>query len=379
MGALHVVYFVDRLESGGAQRQAVELAAHLHQRPDVDVTVLSYAGPDFYERQLREAGVPWVRLPKRGRLDPAFPWRLRRWLRAHRPDVVHAFLLGPVLWAQAVLRTLPARRPVVIAAERNVLAGIPTWESRMKRVLYRLSRCVTANSLEAADQIHHWLGVPREQIAYLPNGIDLARWAGARERPSPIPLEDDRYQLALIGRIAPQKNHLLVLDALAELEPKARPWRVWFVGEATAHPELTDRLRTRIDELGLQEVVRMMRPERDIAPFLARMDGILLPSSREGFPNVVLEAMALGVPAIASRTGETSHMIEDERSGLLLDEATAASLARAMTRLWKLGPEGRAALGARARVIAEARYDIKAVTDEHLALYRRLCAEEAGK
>ena len=370
---MHLVYAIDRLGSGGAQRQVVELALQLAKTEGVRVSLLSYPGANFYADRLQDSDVALVRIPKRGRFDAGFPLRLRRWFDENRADVVHAFILGPILFGYAAWRSLPAaRRPAFVPAERNVLAGVPRSQLLVKRWIYRRSDAVTVNSHAAADEVETRLGVPRERLVVLPNGIDIAAWDRASVGEPPFEIDPDRFHLALLGRLAPQKNHGLVLEALTLLGSEVRDLRVWFVGEHRRHPDLARRIAREIDERGLADVVRVAPPTPEIAPLLSRLDGLLLPPSREGFPNVALEAMTLGTPVIAAPAGELPWMLMHEETGLLLDETTPEALAKAIRRLRGMSSGERAGLARRARATVEQRYGIERVADAHLALYRRL-------
>lgn len=368
---MHLVYAIDRLTTGGAQRQVIELAARLSGRDGERVTILCYPCANFFEDRLRGTGVEVVQIAKSGPADLRYPWRLRRWIRANRVDVIHAFMLGPILWSFLATRWLPARlRPAFVPAERNILSGTPAWEQRLKRWIFARASCVTANAQVAADEIRA-LGV--ERVVHLPNGIDVEAWQRASAGESPIALDPERFQLALIARIAPQKNQLLVIEALARLgRERVANWRVWLVGDERIHTALAERIDAAITEHGLEDVVRRHGPIREVAAFLRGLDALLLVSSREGFPNVVLEAMTLRVPVVASRVGEAPHMLEDGVSGLLLADPGAESLAAALVRLEGMPAAERAALGAAARARVEECYELGAVVDRHLALYREI-------
>ena len=377
---MHLVYAIDRLGSGGAQRQVVELALQLAKTEGVRVSLLSYPGCNFYADRLRDSDVARVQIPKRGRFDAGFPLRLRRWLDENRADVVHAFILGPILFGYTACLSLPAaRRPAFVPAERNVLAGVPRTQLVIKRWIYRRSEAVTVNSHAAADEVETRLGVPHERLVVLPNGIDIAEWDRASVGEPPLELDPDRFHLALLGRFAPQKNHRLVLEALTLLGSEARDLRVWFVGEHRVHSDLARRLAREIDERGLGDVVRVAPPTSEVAPLLSRLDGLLVPSSREGFPNVALEAMTLGTPVIAAAAGELPWMLVHEKTGLLLDETTPEALAKAIRRLRGMSSGERAGLARRARATVEQRYGIERVADAHLALYRRLARGPARR
>ena len=356
----------------------MELAVRLSQIEGIRVTLVAYQAPNFYERRLGDAGVPVVRFPKRGKLDPAFPARLRHWIRASEVDVIHAFLLGPMLWSYVALLSIPSgSRPVFIPAERTAIAGLPCLEARIKKFIFRQSKLVTANSQAAVDEIHRDLRVPRGQIAYIPNAIDVTAWDRAAVRASPIPLEPGCFHLALIGRVVPQKNHRLVLQALSELRPEQiKSWRVWFVGDDKTHSKLATQLREEIARRNLRGIVRLLPPTDDMAAFISRLDGVLLPSLWEGFPNVVLEAMTLRVPVIATPVGEVANMLEPDKSGFLLKRGSAAELACTMLELERMSDSSRAEMGAHARATVESRYRIELVVRQYLDLYRSALNEK---
>lgn len=377
---MRIVYFIDSLGSGGAQRQSVELARQLVRRHGVDLRFGVYHDIDFYGPRLRELGIPVVHFPKRAKLDPTLPWRVRAWLRELAPDLVHAFLLAPSLWALAGALGLPrARRPVFVAGERSARIADTPQRGWVQRFVYGRSDAVTANAENVAEAIRTRLGLPGERVHYLPNGIDLASWDAEAAAPCPLALEPGHLHVALVGGLRAVKNHGVLLEALARIEPARRArWRVWFVGGETGAPGVAERVKAAIPRLGLGDVVRIVPPTRKVAALLRRLDVLVLPSEREGFPNVLLEAMASALPAIATPVGDVPNMIEDGVSGFLVPVGSADALARALVRLGEMPEAARRAVGARARDTVERRYRIEHVAARHLALYESLVAARRG-
>jgi glycosyltransferase involved in cell wall biosynthesis len=381
---MHLVYAIDNLGSGGAQRQSVELAVHLARRDDVRMGFLVYRDDDFHADRLAEAGVPVTRIPKGGRLDPRLPLRIRRWLHAERPDLVHAFIPLPCLWNGLAVRSLPAAsRPVFVAAERSAFDVFARGHDLARRLAYPMADAVTVNAERMRGEIESRLGIPAERLHYLPNGIDLEAWDAEAAGPSPIELEPGCFHLALVGGLRREKNHRLAVEALARLgSERTRDWRLWFVGGRTGEPGYAEEVERAVAEHGLGGIVRIVPPVRRIAALMARLDGLILPSAYEGFPNVVLEAMASRRPVVASRVGDVPSLIEPGRSGMLLERLDAEALADALDRLHRLPAGDRSAMGERARRRVEARFTLAAVAERYLALYRQLagdrCAGRAG-
>lgn len=375
---MNLVYVIDHLGSAGAQRQVTELAVGLRTLHDCRVTLLTYHEADFFRDRLDEVGIPIVRFPKRMRIDPTLPWRIRRWLMGQSVDVVHAFLLAPALWSLLSVRSMPKhRRPAFIAAELSSRIAMSTGLSILQRLVYRSSDAVTSNARPVAEQIHTKLGVPRDRITYLPNPIDLDAWDRAARERCPLSLEQGRFHIALVGRFEPVKNHALLLEALERIGPEAlKDWKVWFVGASTGGTSFVSEIQAAIRNKHLENIVEVVPPLREIPALMRRLDAVVLPSKLEGFPNVVLEAMASRLPCVAARVGDVPNMLVDRQSGLLVEPESAGALAEALLALRRLPAADRRRMGARARETVESRYQTEVVTAAYARLYRALAAEQ---
>jgi glycosyltransferase involved in cell wall biosynthesis len=347
----------------------------------VETRVATYHSADFFRPLLEGAGVPMARFPKRSRMDPSLPLRLRRWLLQERPDVVHAFLLAPALWTWLAVRSLPADlRPVLVCAERCSMAMVPRWMHPLQRFVYSHSDAVTVNAMTSLEELHAELGIRRGLLHYLPNGIDPIAWDRAALHPAPLEVEPSGFHLAIVGRVDPQKNHPLLIDALGRIpERERRDWRVWMIGAETTGTGFADRLREDIRARGLEAAIRWVPPTPEIAPLLRRMDALVLPSHTEGFPNVVLEAMVLGLPSVATRVGDVTNMLVDGESGLLVDPEDPEALAKALLCLSRMPSDRRRAMGERGRRTVEERFRVDRVAGDYASLYRSLARERRAR
>jgi glycosyltransferase involved in cell wall biosynthesis len=371
-----IAYVIDSLDSGGAQRQLTETACCLAKRSDLEVRVVAYHAAGFFAPRLREGGVPVTVVRKARRLDAAFPIRLARWLEAFGPDVVHAFMLPPSTWTHAATRLIPRRRrPAFIAAERTDRIGLTRVSGLIERVVYRGADAVTVNSTKVAEIIHRKLGITTRKIHYIPNGIDLDAWDRRCEEPCPIALDRSRLQIAMIGGLRPEKNHHIVLAALEGLPPEtAAGLQVWFIGDETAGPAFAENVRAEIKRRGLGHRVTVLPATNKVASIIKHVDGVLLASTYEGSPNVVLEAMASGTPAIVTTVGDVPNMIIHGLSGILIPSPEVDAVAAALARFHGMSAEDRRAMGLAARTTVEERHRIETVTDRYLRLYQDVAA-----
>ncbi|MSP91756.1 MAG: glycosyltransferase [Myxococcales bacterium] len=376
---MHIAYALDLLASGGAQRQLVELACFLQRERGIRVSVLTYYEHSFHQARLQAAGVPVIDMGRRSKFSATFVAKARAWLRAERPDLLHAFLLGPGVWFGLAAAGMGSQRPAFIAAERGSLLCENVGRLLARTALGHAADAVTVNSEVMTEAVVQRLRVPAARVHYVPNGIDLPRWDRLAAQPCPWDLEPGRVHLALVGRLQPEKGHVYLLRAIARLEPHLRECvRLWCVGAATGGAGESNAIVAESDRLGLGDVVRFVPATHAIAPLLARLHGVVLPSLHEGFPNVVLEAMASRLPVVASGVGDVANLIDPERSGRIVPPADVPALADALAWLLQQTPEQRSALGGRGRAIIEERYAMPLVADRYLTVYRAVLAARAA-
>lgn len=369
---MRVAFLIDNLGSGGAQRQAVEVAVRLRQRHGVEVDFGVYRDVDFFVPRLEQAGIQIALLPKRGAIDPRFPGEVARWVGERQPDVVHAFLPLPVVWAALARRR--ARGPLWIAGERSSpIENLGRGLAPIVRWAYRRCDAVTANSVRAQETLVERWRIPAERVHYLPNGIDLAEWDRRAARECPVALDPGAFHVALVGRFSEEKNHGLLLEALSRVEPGLRRRvRLWFFG---AEGPASEPVRAAIERHGLGGQVTCHGPTPELASLLSHIHALVLPSRFEGSPNVVLEAMASGLPVVASDVGDVPSLVTPGETGWRVPVGDPEALAHALGELLAAPEEARARMGAAARAAVETRFTIDVVAQLHLDLYRRLADE----
>lgn len=345
-----IVFLIPSLDIGGAQRQLVELAGGMHQA-DWQVKVLTFYGDGELEADLRERGVPVVELNKRGRWDlVAFSIRLLRTLRTERPDVLHTYL-GTANVLGVFAKPLVPRMQVVwgVRASNMDFARYDWLAGLLFRVGCRLARfadLIICNSVSGRDY-HVARGYPASRMVVIPNGVDSDRF-----RPDPIArselrrewgVVDDQVLIGLVGRLDPMKDHPTFLRAAARFAGRRD---VHFVCIGDGPQPYSGVLRRLGSNLGLDESLTWVGTRLDMPRVYNAFDLAVSSSSGEGFPNVVAEAMATGVPCVVTDVGDSPILVGD--GGWVCRPNDATDLARAIDTAISSRP-ALVAVGRRAR------------------------------
>jgi glycosyltransferase involved in cell wall biosynthesis len=374
-GKVRVCILVPKLDLGGAEVQVLsQIGALDRSLLQVSLCCLTPGDPAM-EEEARSLGIPLFHLGLRGRRLPLDTIRLARYFRREGFDVIHchmppADLVGRVAgWLAGV--------PVRITTEH----GRGLWKSTGYVVLERLLNhitdqriCVSRDILEIRARRE---GTPRDKLAYLPNGVDLSRFASSRARKADIMKTfgwgpDDPLVVSL-GRLVAEKDYPLLVEAIASVRAGIPGIRCVIAGEGERRHEMEARIR----ELDLAESIRLPGVRSDIAELLHAADVFVLSSIREGFPVSLIEAMAAGKAIAATRVGGIPDAIEDRRNGILVRAGDAAGLARAIERL--IRDEGlRRKLGGVARDDARKRFSLEHIARQTEAIYLGLLSRKAG-
>ena len=368
MTGLRVLVVSDEMEVGGSQRQIVHLLRGLRER-GADAALLYFRKPSFLLDAIRAAGVPVQRIDKRGAFDPVFVARLLRFMRRGRFDIVHCFSITAEIWVRFVLQAVPRTR--LVSSIRGLDLGSPSWHWRAKRWIVRGSAAVISNSAAGADFVAGRTGTDRAAIDVVPNAVDIPAPCDPAARAAlraSLQAHGQRPVAICVGRLIDGKGVDQILRAMADptLPPDAL---LWVVGDGPLRAGLESLRGT----LGLDDRVLFLG-ERDDVPDLMRAADLLVSASRgEGLSNVILEAMAAGLPVVATAVGGTPEVIEDGVSGRLVDPAASGELVHAIAGVLR-DPALRSRLAAAARQAIERRFAAGVMVDRTLAVYRRCLA-----
>lgn len=358
---------------GGMERFTTNLAAHL-QALGAQVDLLTAAQPG------RPPDGPWpfgvVELPwPKSRL---YAWSYLSFIDAAAQHVA-AGGYDAVYWSGFAVRGVPGL-PAVLNPQglepfkehrwRPRLTGLPLqWN--MRREVRRMDRVISEGGY-LTTEVMRFLGVPRERIVEIPNAVDLdyvdRRLAAARAEAPPA--RESALRLLYVGRLTANKGVNVLLQALRD---RSLPMgtEVVLVGAGPEAP----RLHALAQGLPVRFVGEVS--ESDLFAWYASADAFVFPTRYEGMPTVVLEAMAAGLPIIASNIGAVPTMVSS-KNGWLVPDGDAAALATALRELVEAGEARHRALGEASRLIVERQYTWAIVARTTLDLLSGLAAERTS-
>ena len=349
-GPLRVAIVAGSLGHGGAEKQMLCLVRALNGRR-ADVRVYSLEREGFYGNALRSLGTEPIWIGE-GPTPVARLSRLTGRLRRFAPDVIqsgHSFVNLYVGLAARLLRTLG------LGALRSSLRHCQGANGRWTRWLMTVPTALLTNSETGRRELLQTGWVPEERVFVLPNAIDLADYPREMEPlPGVPPSADASCTAIVVGRMVRSKRVDVFLRGLAMARREGARLRGLVVGDG---PELS-QLQGLASDLGLSSGGVTFLGERDDVPALLRgADILVLCSEDEGFPNVILEASAAGLPIITTPAGDAPRMIQPGRNGWILPFGDADGLTGELIRLAG-SPELRAQLGSFGRDVVAREYDL---------------------
>lgn len=363
-----VLIVVTLAETGGAQTYVASLLPALVEQFDV---VVAAHGPGPLLEAARRAGARAVALEQVRR--PLSPWRDLRGLlelvalfRRERPDIVHAnsSKAGVLGRLAAALSGVSIRIFTVhgwaFAAHSAVASALYLRAERMMRPLTTATICVAES--ERASGVASRACNPKRTIV-IRNGVDA-------NAPVPIRADGAVATIVAVGRLQQPKDPLTLVRALHRLRAG---FSAVIVGDGPERASLEAEIR----RLGLHETVVLAGDRDDVAAVLARADVFVLSSTSEGLPLSILEAMAAGLPVVASSVGGVPEAVKDGVTGLLVPPRDPVRLAAALERLL-VDPALRHRLGSHGHDRVREHFGLEAFQQAHVAVYRRELARREG-
>ncbi len=366
---VHVVY---SFGIGGLENVIVQLINRL-PHDQFEHVVLSLTTISDFKQRIQRPDVRFIELHKPpGHAVPLYPriWKLFRQLR---PDVVHTCNLAalevvPLAWLAGV--------PLRIHAEHGWDAHDPDGRNpryqRLRRLYKPFVSHYVAVSQDLFDYLGRAIGVPPQRRSLIPNGVDTDQFhpsAGSRQAVPGCPFDPACHQLiGTVGRLQTVKNQPLLAKAFMQLlrrHPElAERVRLVIVGEGPLRAEVESIL----NDAGMAALAWLPGARSDVADVLRMLSVFVLPSQAEGTSCTLQEAMATGLPCVATAVGGTPAVIEDAITGLLVPPGDTTAMTEALYKTLKQ-PQTAGAMGEQARDSATSRFGMASMVARYLALF----------
>ena len=368
-----IAHVIHHLVIGGLENGLVNLINRIppHRYRHAIVCMTDYS--DFSLR-IRRDDVQIFSMNKKLGQDFGVYGRLYELFRRIRPDVVHSRNLTAM---DSLMPAALSGVPVRIHGEHGRDQFDTEGKNRKYRWLRRLHRPMISHYVALSKDLERYLreaiGVPQERITQIYNGVDIDLFHSSPDGREAIgPYSDPGYFIVgTVGRMQPVKDQVTLVRAMIELwrsDESARKWlRLALVGDGPLRAEIEALLRRE----NATDLVWLAGARDDVPRIMRGLDLFVLPSLAEGVSNTLLEAMASGLPVVATRVGGNPELMEECRSGMLVPTADPHAMAAAI-REYYLNRDMARRQGALAREIAGRRFGLDVMVTNYLNLYDRL-------
>ncbi|WP_227496461.1 glycosyltransferase [Massilia litorea] len=379
-----VAHVVNRLDCGGAGNGLLDLIAHMPGER-YRHAVLCMRDHGMFHADLREHGVEVIDLHKREGADLGHFLRMVRALRALRPDLVHTRnfggLEGQLAAALAGVRLRVHGEYGREFGRESGHAPAEPGRARAPSLLRRALRPLVGHYIAASAEQERWLieqvGAEPSRVSHISNGVDSLEFhprLGPHAAVGPDGfMHDDAFVIGSVGRMDDAKNDTTLVEAFLRLisSPHASHGRLrlMIVGDGPMRAEC----QAMLDRAGAGHRAWLPGERPDTAQLMRAMDLMVLPALAEGSGNVLLEAMATGLPVVATSVGVHKELVQPGLTGILVPPMSPDVMAAAIADYCRI-PEMGARHGARARAQVIAHHSLPAMARSYLAVYDALAA-----
>jgi glycosyltransferase involved in cell wall biosynthesis len=323
-----------------------------------------YNGDGVIANKIQAQGIPVIDLGMSSKYRVDAFWRLARVLRAQQPAILHTWMFHANITGRILGRA--TRVPVIITSERTMgqEGFFRRWLNRSTASLADSIVCVSQSVADFATQSIH---LPAQKIRVIRNGIELDKFEhlpGKSEARKKLNLADDSVIIGAIGRPRAVKGYPMLIDAFSRLAPFHPSAALVIIGQG---PDLL-KLQRQARAMNLDHRILFLGDQTDIPGLLPALDVLALPSLYEGMPNVAIEAMAAGLPVVATGVGGTLEVVVQGETGFLVPASDPAAFAKALSVVMS-DPGMRIRLGQAGRQRVYEQFNILSTVQQTQALY----------
>ena len=362
-----VVQVVLSLDTGGTERLVVDICTRLQRRFEMAVCCLDT--PGVLARDLADKGIEVVAFHRRSGFRPSLGYRIAKVAERVGADIIHCHQYSPFVYG-SIAALLRPQLKLVFTEHGRLSDGPPSLKRRfVNPLLGRLPGSLHSVSRALRESMVAE-GFPRQRIAIIHNGVEpgpLPTPADRRSARRKLWIPEDAFVIGTIARLDPVKNLTSLIEAFATVRAQSPRSMLVVVGDGGER----EMLESFAHDVGVDSAVRFLGARADARRILPAFDVYANSSVSEGVSLTILEAMAAGLPVVATRVGGTSEVIENGATGVLVPARYPARLADALLALSWSG-EYRRGLGSAARRSVEVRFALDNMVERYAVVYDRL-------
>jgi len=354
---IKIIHIIDAMSVGGAQTFLINLLKGLD--PEIfEFKVITIIEKGFLAQDLEKLGIEVVHLQKKGKIGFSLIYKLTKFLKQEKPDIVHTHIFGAD--TQGRIAAFLARVPIIISTEHNVNPDQGLIKRLVKKILSLITFKIIATSAAIRDYSIKNDKIAADKFALIHYGIDLDAFLfrGFKE----IDLQNIRA--GVIARLELQKGHTFLIQALPEIIKKYPGFNLQIIGEG----HLEGQLKNEVAKLNLQKNAQFVGVRHDMAQVLNNLDIVILPSLWEGQGISILEAQAVGVPVLAANVDGIKEIVLDKQTGLLFFAQNPRAIFSCVDSLLS-NPELIKQMLPKARQLVEEKYSLKQMIANYQKFY----------
>lgn len=326
---IKICYIIGQLGKGGAEKQLYELVKGI-DREKFEPIVISLSQGGYWGREIQKLNIQIIELQRRKNREITRLFKLIKILKAIKPDIVHTYMFTANSYGRVA--ALIARVPIIIASERNI-AEMGKDKNRfgiyIDKLLASFTHGIICNTHKASESLVKKYSFDAKKVFTVHNGFNEANFFKKNSVNSQKKLA--KKVVGTIGRLYHQKNHRLFLDMAKIVLERSGDESIKFL--IVGKGELRDELEDQFNHLGLENKVVFTGERSDIHDLLQNMDVFVTTSLYEGMSNAIMEAMAAGLPVLATDVGGNGELVIDGQTGFLCPSKDAMALADGVTSL----------------------------------------------
>jgi glycosyltransferase involved in cell wall biosynthesis len=323
---IKICYIIGQLTRDGAERQLYELVKGI-DRERFDPVVVSLSHDGYWADEIRKLNIEVIEIPRKKNREFSRMFKLYKLLREIKPDIVNTYMFSANSYGR--IAAILIRIPIIVASERNlpeIGKDKNTHQIYIDKVLALFTDAIICNSRIASETLVRKYSYNPQKVFTVKNGIRVNGYQKVKRKN-----DSSAKIIGTVGRLYPQKNHKLFLDVAKIVLEKINKRRIKFliVGEGPLRSELEEYAK----KLGIESNVLFTGERNDIPQLLSGMDIFVLTSLYEGLSNAIMEAMASGLPVVATNVGGNNELVQDGETGFLCPLDDVEALAKRIIEL----------------------------------------------